>query len=322
MTIVADDDPDEPYRLCEGCARRVRARALRPIEWFNLASLHGWQKHLLHDDFYDEDGEAQQPEIPVAKSGRPAPTLAEAASDPDRLLAFAVTRWHFDDDLIAALRSHAPQPLLTAITARAAAGNPGIFAVMLEVAAVAVGPFAADWVRGEYARARASLAMFSWCQAAAACLPLDEGLSLALAAVTPDDGGPAGEIKSCLIWFRSARVLDWIEAHAPPANVAQSWGRLAAFSDFDLDRANRWVASGRPLNMIAVDALAEFLPYPGMAPVTRLLEPALQRCASRSAVLDVLHAARGGDPSVRITRIADAIEARIDRLRIAPVTKP
>ena len=316
--LVEDDDPAEPYSLCRGCVERVRHRALRPVEWFNLAARHGWQKHLLHDDFYDQDGRADQPEVRMWQRGPAAPMLEAIAANLPRLIDFAITRWHIDDDLIAALRRHEPQAVLTAITARADTGNAAIFDVMLSIAATVLGSAAAAWVRDQYDRAERDQHLFGWCEAAAACLPADEGLMLAMAAIQRGGAAAARRNKSGLCWFRSAAVLDWIEAAAPMTNVTDDWGRLAAFSDFDLARATQWVAAGRPLNMIAIDALAEFLPHPGMAPLNRQLEPALQRCPDRNAILDVLQAARRGDPSVRIEQRADAIERRIDRLRIAP----
>jgi len=40
-----------PYFLCKECQFRLLNRALRPLEFFNLASIHG-DTPLLHDDFY------------------------------------------------------------------------------------------------------------------------------------------------------------------------------------------------------------------------------------------------------------------------------
>jgi hypothetical protein len=48
------DDEHEPYHVCASCHGRLLARALRPLEWYNLAKRHGWFTYLLHDDFYDE----------------------------------------------------------------------------------------------------------------------------------------------------------------------------------------------------------------------------------------------------------------------------
>jgi hypothetical protein len=54
-----------PYHVCYACHRRLLARALRPIEWYNLAKRHGSWPFLLHDDLYDEDGTGSQPECDI-----------------------------------------------------------------------------------------------------------------------------------------------------------------------------------------------------------------------------------------------------------------
>src|SRR5258708_7754419 len=59
--VVEEDDPTQPYRVCRACARRLHLHSLRPLEWFNLAAVHGQAKYLLHDDFYWDNGIAQQP---------------------------------------------------------------------------------------------------------------------------------------------------------------------------------------------------------------------------------------------------------------------
>ena len=80
QTVEPCDDANEPYHLCVACHQRLHARALRPFEWYNLAKRHGWYQFLLHDDFYDEDGTASQPEDGVECPGDfSAPSLAAAA---------------------------------------------------------------------------------------------------------------------------------------------------------------------------------------------------------------------------------------------------
>lgn len=93
QTIVERcDDEDSPYRLCAACHDRLMARALRPIEWYNLAKRHSWSRHLLHDDFYDEDGTATQPvQDVVDAASRPAPRLLEVAGDAETLLDYSGT---------------------------------------------------------------------------------------------------------------------------------------------------------------------------------------------------------------------------------------
>src|SRR5580692_1306653 len=89
------DDAVEPYRVCAACHRRLRARALRPLEWYNLAKRHGWYPYLLHDDFYEQDGVASQPgEVVERPDAFPVPTLDAVSHAPAVLLDFSITRWH------------------------------------------------------------------------------------------------------------------------------------------------------------------------------------------------------------------------------------
>src|SRR6476660_4189033 len=86
---VGDDDPLEPYRVCVECGDRLRGRSLRPIEWFNLATVHGWNKFLLHDDFYDQDGSASQPDDEnYSTEGMQAPALETCAKSLVRLIDY------------------------------------------------------------------------------------------------------------------------------------------------------------------------------------------------------------------------------------------
>lgn len=58
-TTEINDDPnlrEMPYKLCAACADRVARMALRPLEWFNLAALHGPARSLLHYDVYSQNG--------------------------------------------------------------------------------------------------------------------------------------------------------------------------------------------------------------------------------------------------------------------------
>lgn len=77
--------PYWPYRLCFACARRLTTYSLRPLEWFHLAAIHGPGEFFLHNDFYSEDGEAQQPKAVVVEPDRwPIPKLAEASRSNER----------------------------------------------------------------------------------------------------------------------------------------------------------------------------------------------------------------------------------------------
>lgn len=78
------DDENQPYELCKECHSRLLNYALRPIEWYNLASIHTYNKFLLHDDFYDDDGTATQPEEEIKNAeDYKAPLLTEIKADID-----------------------------------------------------------------------------------------------------------------------------------------------------------------------------------------------------------------------------------------------
>lgn len=49
------------YSLCLKCEERLLNCALRPIEYYRLKAFYG-NTYMLHDDFYDEHGNACQPE--------------------------------------------------------------------------------------------------------------------------------------------------------------------------------------------------------------------------------------------------------------------
>lgn len=56
--------------------------------------IHSPNKFLLHDDFYDEDGEACQSEEDVIVTNKDkAPTLKNVRNDLESLLDFSITRW-------------------------------------------------------------------------------------------------------------------------------------------------------------------------------------------------------------------------------------
>lgn len=314
--VVADDDPTEPYRVCRPCAERLTHRALRPAEWFNLASIHGWTKFLLHDDFYDEDGEASQPDVDeYSNDGLLAPCLDDVGGSLPRLIDFCVTRWSLDEAVFSAMRAYPPRDVLDAIIRRAEQRNRHVLETILTLAANVLGSVGADWVRAQRDRAWAEGLAFSWCEAAAKCLG-GEGLDMAIERLDGLSGAQRREAKNGLLWFRSRKVLDWIETHVPGSNVTDDWGRLAALSALDLSRVRRWIAAGRPLSLVALDALAAFIPRAGQAPVMRQLEPALEGVSDRAEIIALLDAARAADATPRTTGVADFIAAHVDQLRV------
>jgi hypothetical protein len=55
-------------------------------------------------------------------------------------------------------------------------------------------------------------------------------------------------------YFHSQEALDWIELHICEP-ITDAWGYLAAASHLDWPRVERWLKTGRPLSLVAIDAL-------------------------------------------------------------------
>ncbi len=294
--VEACDSADAPYLVCDNCHRRLMARALRPLEWFNLAKRFGWWQFLLHDDFYDEDGTATQPEENIeGTENLPAPTIAETTHNAESLLDFTVTRWRIDEDLSAAW-TLLPQSLVKSTLERrfAAAANPGIRATVIVVASIALKSTGADFVRSAWNEYPDKLELWSLVRATAACLPSSEGFAMAVAAIDRLAGRAQRDAMLSLSYFQSPDALRWIETNAQEPTTEQ-WGNLAASSGLTWATVAGWLAKGRPLSLIAIDALVAIAEprtplLKSIAPT--LLQPpntnefisALSDCVSRDGV--------------------------------------
>lgn len=313
---VPDDDPLEPYRLCRKCANRLKYRALRPIEWFNLAALHGWSKFLLNDDFYDQDGQACQPDVDTYVTGEEsAPTLKMCARSLERLIDFCVTRWCLGQEEFEAFRSFPTSTVLAAIEDRADAGNRQVWETMVQLCANVVGSPAAPWVRAQFNRACRGGSLFIWAAAAAKCLPPAEGLQKTIDALQAFHGRDLERQMSALAWFRAPTVLDWIETHLPRQDVTASWGQLASLSDLHWSRVHSWLASGRPLSLVALDALASYIPRQSQARILTMLNPKLKGCGDRSTIGYALRAYEAEDSAPRVAAKCSFVIQHLDELR-------
>lgn len=255
---LENEQPGQPYRLCSPCAARLESRSLRPVEWFHLASIHSPWKHLVHDDFYTEDGNAEQPEedVSIEPSLMRAPTFESCAEDVEKLLPYAFTRHFLELQTIRALRTMPATEVFETLQTclRVRTPNSHNMYVAYCVVSEVVGPIAADFVR----RACVTCTDREFpgvVRAVAGCLPRDEGLAWALEYL--DDLDRVGRVilKDSLTLFADARILDWIERHVDEIDRAAAWQGLAAFSGFSWERARAWLRSRRPLSLVALGAI-------------------------------------------------------------------
>src|SRR4051812_35320416 len=66
------------------------------------------------------------------------------------------------------------------------------------------------------------------------------------------------EYTTALNFIRNEKVRDWdwIEENVHrEKNIGTNWGHLAASSYLSWDRADKWLTNGRPLSLIALDAI-------------------------------------------------------------------
>jgi hypothetical protein len=304
-------DGAEPYSLCKECHARLLAYSLRPLEWFNLAKRYGPAEALLYDDFYDRDGRATQPELEVDWALLPAPSLGMVSHDAETLLDFSIARGLFLADEAdvqqAWKRLPAEQAVDTLLRRHADSHNSEVRASILEVAAILGAP-AAGLVRQAWQTWTEDGTFWSLVHASAACLPFREGFALTVNAweAVPDKARRNDFL--ALAYFRSPEVLDWIERHAGEP-VTDTWGALAARSGFSWNKAEDWLNRGRPLNLIAIDALLEIA-----VPQTHLLKsvhPELVGPADGQAMAVALRQAAENDPVPRVRQRIDALLARL-----------
>ena len=254
--VETSDDPNQPYKLCNQCHERLLKYSLRPIEWYKLAVVHSPNKFLLHDDFYEEDGEACQPEedVFVTKKDK-VPTLRAVRNDLESLLDFSITRWFLENDVINALKKHDIQKTLSSVKSRFyGTENYEVKSRMLEIAADVLGTSASGWVRELWENYDEEfLYPISW--ATASSLPTEEGLKniFEKLKLVSEKELPIAAF-TCLYRFRSSNILDWIESTCTIFN--DDWGRLAAVCFPTWERMKFWLNKERPLSLIALDTMA------------------------------------------------------------------
>jgi hypothetical protein len=288
-TVEPCDEPKEPYYLCRACHRRLHARALRPLEWYNLAKRHGWYQFLLHDDFYDQDGAAVQPEEEIERPDEhPAPILAAVAHDAQLLLDYSVTLWHFDSNVAVAWVALPRTAILAVLSQRfSSTSNVGIRSRVLEICAAVLHQSGSGFVRYAWAEYPAGISLPSLAQASAACLPFREGFDRVTAALADQVGSHKRDLIFSLGYFHSPEALDWIEQHIFEP-ITEAWGFLAAASRLDWPRVERWFEHGRPLSLVAIDALIAIVRP--QSPFLRTYGPCLHQPPTSDRFTQVLSA--------------------------------
>ena len=310
---IGGDAGNRPFKLCVSCAHRLEQFALRPLEWYRLAALHGPLSYYLHDDFYDQEGNADANEIPIVDAQLfQAPKLEQVSADIPALLDYCLTRWNLEGAAVEALRAHRQNALLEAIIELAEERNTTwTEGRCYQIAAQVLGPVARAWIDTRWQQGTHGETMFAFFEAAAACLSHEEAVPKALKVVEQLDRSHLSFSAQALAPFQSSAVLAWIEKNVS-SPVSESWGRLAAVSKFSWSIAARWLEAGRPTSLVALDALSH-----AVGAVPELQRAAgVQELSDSPAPETMLRSLReyaARDPAPRVTRAVDGIAAVIVR---------
>jgi hypothetical protein len=311
---IDSDEPEQPYLLCEQCAHRLLTFSLRPLEWFRLAARHGPSQFYLHDDFYFFHGVAQVPREEVLFPELfPAPTLEEAAEDLETLIDYAMTQHHlaFEEKTLDLLRKQNKSALLASLRERNAHPHAvEIEAQAYEICANVLEREAEAWIRSRWDVFRPS-AFFSLAAASAACLPFQEGFHRVIHELNAMTQKEVRHFCSVLAHFRTEKTLDWLEMHVSPA-VTDTWGRLAAVSQLSWVRVTKWLKQGRPLSLVALDALYACGHYD--TPLLRKLIPKLLEPDTRERMTERLERYAADDPAPRVQQKVAAITSQWDAI--------
>ena len=305
-----------PYKLCQPCAHRLDKLSLRPLEWFNLAAIHGPSRYHLHDDFYDEDGIAYQPDEPMENPEKfPMPSLSEIKTDLERLVDMVMSRWFYSRFLTPDLASAVDEPdqsaLLESLQRRVIeCHNPCIEASAYCVAAVNLKAFAGEWIRTRETN-HSPECFNAWSHACAACLPFNEGFSRVTAILALKPFKHPNQLLAPLFYFRGDPVLDWLEDNIKEP-ITEDWGRAAALAGISWPRISTWLAKGRPFSLVGLDALNTCWRYNSAA--LKEAQPKLHQPASREEMISIIKECISKDGKPRAIRVGQNAIAHIDEI--------
>jgi hypothetical protein len=242
----------------------------------------------------------------------PAPKLEDVEHDAGMLLDYSITRWHFDGNVAAAWASLSRLKVLEVLSQRfGAAGNLEIRSRVLEICASALDEAGADFVRYAWGDYPTAVALPSLAKASAACLPFREGFDRVVAALAQEEGSRKRDLMLSLGYFHSPEALDWIEKHIFEP-ITESWGYLAAASKLDWPRVEGWFEQGRPLSLVAIDALAAIIRP--QSPFLRAYGPRLHQPPSADQLRRVLSAYAELDRVPRVQQRTSALLTHADAL--------
>ena len=143
----------------------------------------------------------------------------------------------------------------------------------------------------------------------------DKAFDILVAEIDKCEDRYLNDYLTALNFIRNERSLDWIENNIHrTTNITSNWGHLAASSYFTWERADRWLKMGRPLSLVALDAIY-FCTTVGerlnQSPWMRKIQPKLIDNPKSEVIAKTLHEYFATD---RVPRTKTTIEVIIENI--------
>jgi hypothetical protein len=257
VTVVETEwDSILPYNLCGQCYSRLKSRSLRPLEYFNLVAIHG-HEYELHDDFYDDDGTSSQPDIPVVPNETlHFPTVSELSGNLKRLIDYVLVKWWYPNEVTEHLKAYNGNDVLKELDIRLST-NPALIERLIEIASEVLETEARDWLIYQYKNYDGETPLI-FSKALAKCLPITESFKIVKDILSRVKQSELHSKVWALYYFNSTQIIEWIEENKENIkNISNNYGSVCAANQFDWVTAKRWLSMGRPLSLIALDAVFE-----------------------------------------------------------------
>lgn len=276
-----ESDEDRSTRLDKGNHVRLAGDELSiSLKFENTfagaVALEGWLRQAGFQDieFLIENDlqpliqlgqEAREPQTGLFDNAMPLTRKLEGAS-PKKTVELAFHYWSMPEAVRKALNNIPEEQRLALAQARWETCRDTSNSTLVASEIIkSVGPPAADWMRS----------LWNWLvetgqdipgmplHALAASVPADEAFALARKWYDRSDGAKQKMERLFLLEPLNhpgvvALVEAWWANADPRESVTQNWGRLVARSGMSWEIARRWLVHGRPLSLIALDALATY----------------------------------------------------------------
>jgi hypothetical protein len=241
------------------------------------------------------------------------PGPAEQALTTDRLLALCFRQVVLREEHYAALAQR-PRDELSGAIARRLGDRPSenVQTVCRDILRNVLQGDGAELFRTHFADLPMR-APIRWAATAAKCLPRKEMLELTWDMIARSDGLALKDAANALEHCRTPAAFGWIERTiGQPKLVAPFWGELAAKSGLSWPRARRWLACGRPLSLVALDALQAIARLRDTK--SEFNDVRLAEVADRVDVVDALRAYAAKDDVPRVSRAVTTIVEKINAI--------